>query len=136
MLREPTRAELPRLLRAENQAAELHKLAVMREATQIARFRQDGEGENRSDARQRAEPLIVRMGIPCLIRRLFDRRSGGTERLLFRKNDPKHLDGLGILRHREAHTLTRRVIEIVEKPVLLTFRPTMVQASCSQASRE
>lgn len=64
VLREPTRpAELPRLLRAKIQAAELHKLAVVREAPQIARFRQNREGENRPDAGQRAEPLIVRMGL-------------------------------------------------------------------------
>lgn len=54
VLREPTGpTELSRLLRAEIHAAEFQELAVMREPTQIPRFRQDREGENRSDPGQR-----------------------------------------------------------------------------------
>ncbi len=58
-----------------------------------------------------------------LIRLLFDRRPGGTELLMLRQNHAEHLDRLGLLRHREAHTLTCREIEIVEKPTLINLAP-------------
>ena len=48
------------------------------------------------------------MAMARLIRLLFDRRPGGTELLMLRQEHAEHLNGLGVLRHREAHTLTRR----------------------------
>jgi hypothetical protein len=63
------------------------------------------------------------MGAQCLIRLLFDRRPSGTELLMLGQDHAEHLDRLRRLRHREAHTLARRDIEVVEEPVFIDLPP-------------
>ena len=116
-LRQPgLTAKLAGLVGGEIEAAELQELAMMTEAAQVAGLGQDGHRDDRSDARNLPQALIVGVVNQCSMGLVLDRIALTDQAASFGEDQAEHRDCSAVERHRQADGRPCCLVDIAQQP--------------------